>query len=202
MLHAKPKQCVFKNGLFYYCPILVLNTWLVSFHNVGDENRNSGGTSLRSCTRQETCILCERRLSICITRPQFLKAYLQLDDTLTRRKNCLPAVSDNNGWETALQALAMNGLYRDCFSSSLLRLARNPALCSSIISSTWETNFLLRQPFIRSSSLKARNLVTCKVNFVTKKLRYFAIYSVYKREMTCKVPFSCSSAHQIACCSV
>lgn len=97
MLHAKPKQCVFKNGLFYYCPILVLNTSLVSFHNVADENRNSGGTSLRSCSRQETCILCERRLSICITRPQFLKAYLQLDDTLTRRKNCLPAVSDNNG---------------------------------------------------------------------------------------------------------
>lgn len=97
MLHAKPKQCVFKNGLFCYCPILVLNTWLVSFHNVGDENRNSGGTSLRSCTRQEIYILCERRLLIYITRPQFLKAYLQLDDTLTRRKNCLAAVSENNG---------------------------------------------------------------------------------------------------------
>ena len=144
MLHAKPKQCVFQNGLFYYCPILVLNTSLVSFHNVADENRNRGSTSLRSCTRQETCILCERRLSICITRPQFLKAYLQLDDTLTCRKNCLPAVSDKNGCpERSLgNEWTISWLFFVYFATPGSR--RNPALCSSIISSTWETNFLLR----------------------------------------------------------
>ena len=150
MLHAKPKQCVFKNGLFYYCPILVLNTWLVSFHNVADENRNSSGTSLRSCSRQETCILCERRLSAALDLHNKATVFKSLSSTRRyidssqklspsrKRQQRLP-------WkEPSLQALAMNGLYRDCFSSSLLRLARNPALCSSIISSTWETNFLLR----------------------------------------------------------